>query len=505
MSAIKNVYPKLEEFLELAKDATLIPLSVELHEDLLTPISAYYALVGEENGFLLESVEGGTKVGRYTFIGFDPWETITCDDRDPLEVIKEKMASYKIAQVDGVPPFVGGAVGYIGYDCIAFFEKRLAECVKNQPKAQGLDVPAASFMICGKLVIFDHLKKSLSVLIIARVPAGSDDASKTKVFEDTVSELESVLGKLNQDRSGNATPGRLSRFNEDREKKRTGYTAPPDGVVSNMTREHFIEMVNKAKEYIAAGDIFQVVLSQRFERDIQTTPFDIYRALRATNPSPYLYFFNFDDFNVVGSSPEVMVQLQDEKINLRPIAGTRRRGKNEQEDIVLEEELLADEKECAEHIMLVDLGRNDVGRVSKFGTVVVDKLMTVEKYSHVMHIVSNVVGDLPEGVESYDVIRSAFPAGTVSGAPKIRAMEIIAELEPDRRGPYAGAVGYVGFDGNSNSAITLRTILVKDSRAFVQAGAGIVYDSVPETEYDVAINKAAAMLAALEWAEEKES
>ncbi|RMH57395.1 MAG: anthranilate synthase component I, partial [Candidatus Hydrogenedentota bacterium] len=352
--------------------------------------------------------------------------------------------------------------------------------------------PEAAFQIAGTVVAFDHLKKTLRVIVNAAVLPGGEGADEA--YDRAVGKIKRVLERL-EDPGSSGIPRLAPRITEGEDGNVLF------GVESNMERERFLEIVARAREYVKAGDIFQVVLSQRFQRRIRADSFSLYRALRATNPSPYMYFLDFGDFTVVGSSPEVMVRLEEGKITLRPIAGTRRRGRTPEEDEGLERELLGDEKERAEHIMLVDLGRNDVGRVAEKGSVVVDELMTIERYSHVMHIVSNVTGRLERGRTACDVIRSAFPAGTVSGAPKIRAMEIISELEPDRRGPYAGAAGYIGFDGNADTAIVLRTILVSDGVAAVQAGAGIVYDSVPEREFEETVNKAAGMLRAIEWAE----
>ncbi len=487
-----EIRPSAEEFSARAERHNLVPVYAEILADTLTPISAYLGLVGEAPGFLLESVEGGEKMGRYSFIGLDPWEVVATSGVDPLSEIARRLGPIRCYGDKALPRFVGGAVGFFGYDCIRYFEPCMEKAMAAHPRP-ALDLPEAAFMLAGKLLIFDHVKRRAIILVNARIGEEGAAAAYESARRDVIALA---------DRLAPAAPAALPPRSS---------SPPPDAGVSEVrssfTREGFCGAVERAKEYIRAGDIFQVVLSQRFERPTSAAPFDIYRALRAVNPSPYMFFLNYPAsaglgaFALVGSSPEVMVRLEDGRITLRPIAGTRPRGVSEEEDLRLEKELLADEKERAEHIMLVDLGRNDVGRASRAGTVTVDELMVIERYSHVMHIVSNVTGRLEEGRDACDVIRAAFPAGTVSGSPKIRAMEIIRELEPTARGPYAGAVGYVGFDGNADTAIVLRTILVKDGTAYVQAGAGLVYDSVPEKEYEESVNKARAMMRALEWAE----
>jgi anthranilate synthase component 1 len=477
------VRPTFEEFRARAASANVVPVHAEILADTITPISAYLALVGDRPGYLLESAEGGEKLGRYSFIGLDPWEIVATSGQDPLAAIEERLAACRVFKDPLLPRFAGGAVGYIGCDCVRYFEPTLERVFAARPRP-GLDLPEAAFMIGGKLAIFDHVKRRVILVVHARIDGAA--------IEDAYAAARDAIAAM-------AASLRAVPVIPERGGKATG-EAP---IASNRDRADFVAAVAAAKEYIAAGDIFQVVLSQRFERPISAPPFDIYRALRAVNPSPYMYYLHYpgQDFTIVGSSPEVMVRVEDRKITLRPIAGTRPRGVDEAEDRRLEAELLADEKERAEHIMLVDLGRNDVGRVAMPGTLRVDELMTIERYSHVMHIVSNVTGRLDDARSACDVIRAAFPAGTVSGAPKIRAMEIIAELEPTLRGPYAGAVGYIGWDGNADTAIVLRTVLVKDGIAYVQAGAGIVHDSVPEREFEETENKARAMMRALAWAE----
>lgn len=471
-----NIKPSREDFQDRARDHDLVPLHATILADMVTPISAYRALAADGPAFLLESVEGGENIGRYSFIGIDPSETIFSNGEDPLSRIEKKITPVRQYRDPNLPRFIGGAVGYIGYDCVRYFEEKLS----REDSRPALDFPEAAFMIAEKLVVFDHLKRCLIIIVNARATD----------YEAAAETIRSIAERLRTPAPVNAPVPYL---------KGTGAFFE---VRSNTTREDFVTAVRKAQDYIAAGDAFQIVLSQRFEKESSCDPFEIYRALRVINPSPYMYFLNFGSFQIVGSSPEVMVRLEDGAITLRPIAGTRPRGADAEEDARLERELLDDAKECAEHIMLVDLGRNDVGRAAEPGTVIVDDLMTIERYSHVMHIVSNVTGKLARGKTVYDLIRATFPAGTVSGAPKVRAMEIIAELEPTKRGPYAGAVGYIGFDGNADTAIVLRTILVQNGRAYVQAGAGIVYDSIPENEFVETENKARGMQKAIEWAEE---
>jgi len=482
--------PSLDEFKSLSKNYNLIPVYTEVLADTLTPISAYVNIVGDEPGFLLESVEGGEKMGRYSFIGLDSWKILYFSGKDPLLEIENYFSALKPYRNPDLPRFIGGAVGFVGYDCISYFEPKVGKTYKKFPKPS-LPLPDAAFIVAGKLLVFDSIKRRLILISNAKVN-GDPETSYNKAKE----ELSDLLKKLSYPKNF-PVPGSASPPSESQ--------ASP--IKSSFEREDFISAVKQAKEYILAGDIFQVVLSQRLERNSTATPFEIYRTLRAINPSPYMFYLkfpshgSFKSFALVGSSPEVMVRIENKKITLRPIAGTRPRGNTAEKDLALEQELLKDEKECAEHIMLVDLGRNDVGRVSEHGSVHVDELMVIERYSHVMHIVSNVTGELSKNQNAFDVIRSAFPAGTVSGAPKIRAMEIIRELEPTGRGPYAGAAGYIGFEGNADTAIILRTILVCDGKAYVQVGAGIVHDSVPELEYEETMNKARAMIKALDWAE----
>lgn len=471
----------------------LRPVVREVLADLETPVTAFLKITAGSNvpSFLLESVEGGETIGRYSFIGTAPLETIvTHGDRDPLLEIERRLAQYRLAEdfADSQDSrLLAGAVGYLSYDAVRHFER------VPRTKTDALRLPEAIFMIPGVLVVFDHVKHRVRLVTYAR---GSGLAA-VRSAQDRLKEMTEVL----------AGPLPLARRAPSTDFRRGG-TDLFEGVRSNLDREAYLSAVRRAKEYIAAGDIFQVVLSQRFSRSVSASPVDLYRAQRATNPSPYMFLLHYPqipgagDLALVGSSPEVMVRLEGSRITLRPIAGTRPRGATPEEDSCLERELRADAKERAEHLMLVDLGRNDVGRVAKVGSVKVDDFLSVERYSHVLHLVSNITAEIAAGKSAFDLLRATFPAGTVSGAPKIRAMEIIDELEPDLRGPYAGAVGYFDLSGNSDTAITLRTILVNRGRAYVQAGAGIVADSDPEREWEECRAKARAGLSAIRWAEE---
>ncbi|HSQ78130.1 MAG TPA: anthranilate synthase component I [Nitrospirota bacterium] len=488
--------PSLEEFKQKAKKGNLIPVYREILADMETPVSAFLKIDDGRHSFLLESMEGGEKWARYSFLGSRPSVIVKSFgraaevirngkkerlpfDRDPLEVIKDLLSAYTPVPDLSLPRFFGGAVGFMGYDVVRFFED-----LPDREK-EGLELPDIFFMITDTLVIFDNVTHRVKVVSNAHVKGRTVEAA----YKEATAKINSLVKKLKQKKS--------SKVKVQRSKKRAGGHA----LTSNFTQPRYEQAVLKAKEYIKAGDIFQVVPSQRFQTGINVEPYEIYRALRLINPSPYMYFLRCGDATVVGASPEVMVRLEKDRIDLRPIAGTRRRGATEEEDKALSDELLADPKERAEHIMLVDLGRNDVGRVSEPGSVKVSELMVIERYSHVMHIVSNVRGKLSEGKDSYDVIRACFPAGTVSGAPKIRAMQIIDELEPTRRGPYAGAVGYFGFSGNMDTCITIRTLVIKDNVAYIQAGGGVVADSDPAAEYQETVNKAKAMMRAVEMAE----
>lgn len=485
--------PSREEFLGLAREYTLVPVWREVLGDLETPVGAYRKLT-EPNSFLLESVEHGERWGRYSFIGCQPFLVMSSIEGavrfegdppseavgapDPLAALERALAAYRAPALPGLPPLHGGAVGYLGYDVVRYIERL------PQTTTDDLRLPELWLLFTGRLLVFDHLRQRLTV--ISNVAIGEDPGSQ---YDEAVDGAEALVARLAD------TPSQARPISPALE-------ADPGEVRSNVDRETFLANVRRAKENIAAGDIFQVVLSQRFETPTSADPFDVYRVLRLINPSPYMFFLRYPDLSVIGSSPEPLIKVVGREAVSRPIAGTRPRGATEDEDRKLAEELLADSKERAEHVMLVDLARNDLGRVCVPGTVRVEELMIIERYSHVMHIVSEVRGEITPGRTAFDAFRWAFPAGTVSGAPKIRAMEIIDELETARRGPYAGAVGYFDFSGNLDTCITLRTALVTRGTAFVQAGAGIVADSVPEAEDEECRNKARALLSAIRAAEE---
>ncbi len=487
--------PSLEEFKQKAKLGNLIPVYKEILADLDTPVSAYLKISGGDYSFLLESIEGGEKWARYCFLGCDPAVIVSTKGRtltvtengkreeseiksgSPLSAVKEILARYQPVSSEGLPRFSGGAVGFVSYDMVRFFEELPERTIDD------LDVPDSQFIITDTMLVFDNISQTIK--IVSNAFAEGDDL--TTVYENTIrkiSALEELLKTPLPKKARHDEDGRAELCFE-----------------SNIEEENFKQAVTRIKEYIYEGDAIQVVLSQRLKFSINMDSFDIYRALRTINPSPYMYYLKFGELQVVGSSPEVLVRLEDGKVEVRPIAGTRKRGKNEQEDLELERDLLADEKELAEHIMLVDLGRNDLGRVAEISSVEVDEQFTIERYSHVMHIVSNVRGELKKDLDCFDVLEAAFPAGTLSGAPKIRAMEIIDELEPTRRGLYGGAVGYISFNGNMDTAIAIRTLLIKGDTAYLGVGAGIVADSVPETEFEETMNKGRALLKALEMAE----
>lgn len=505
------MFPDLKTFKDLSRDSNLIPVYEEVIADLETPVSAFLKIRGTPS-FLLESVIGGEKWARYSFAGTNPSAvliykngSITHIERgkkkriktdDPLGYIKGFLSQFKTPQMEGLPRFAGGLVGYIGYDMVRFFERI------NISKRPSLNIPEMYLMFTDTLLIFDNLKQKIKIVHLVPVSKNPErdyknaelkiDSIKKKLSRKTLLPIlstplnsEVTVGGEVPVPSGEVTVGGASRLFR-----------------SNFSEEGFLRAVQKAKEYVMSGDVVQVVLSQRFYRETKAEPFTIYRALRLINPSPYMYFLDTGEATLVGSSPEILVRLEDDHITLRPIAGTRRRGKTEEEDVALENELLNDPKERAEHVMLVDLGRNDVGRVAEIGSVRVSEFMTIERYSHVMHIVSNVEGRLKKGLDAFDVLKACFPAGTVTGAPKVRAMEIIEELEPDRRGPYAGAVGYFSLNGNMDTCITIRTLILHKGKVYVQAGAGIVADSQPELEYKETVNKAKALMKAVLFAEE---
>ena len=472
--------PSKAEFLKLAGLGNLIPVYREILADTETPVTAYQKIRKRGPSFLLESVEGGEHIGRYSFIGANPHTVIRVNERtgeDPLRKVEAEMAKFKPVAVPGLPRFTGGAVGFLGYEYIHFVEPSVP-----MPKRDELGTPVLCFMITDALLIFDRARQTIKVVANAHVKDSPELA-----YAEACATVDEIIAQL-----GRPMPVRPAEFRKD---------APDLPVTSNLKPQRHAEMVVKAQEYIKAGDIIQTVLAQRFEMPTKASALDIYRALRSVNPSPYMFLIDFEDFQLVGASPEVHVRCEDGKVEIRPIAGTRWRGKTIEEDAALEKELLADEKERAEHLMLVDLARNDIGRVCDFGSVSVPEFMIVERYSHVMHIVSQVEGKLQAGRSPYDLMRATFPAGTVSGAPKVRAMQIISELEATQRGPYAGAVCYFGFTGNLDSCITLRTALLKDGVAYVQAGGGIVADSVPAAEFNETVNKSQAMRKAIALAE----
>ena len=476
-------YPTLEQLETLAGDADLVPVNREINADLETPVSAYLKIARPPYSFLLESVEGGQRIAQYSFLGTEPTKVIKTGPGqeygavDPLIPVEEELSHVKLAKLPDLQRFNGGAVGYLAYEAVRYFERL------PSPEADPLGLPESLFMLTSTFLIFDHLRHKIRVVSHAHLNGDTERAYNEAIdrIDELIDRLRSPLHR--QDEGGSSEP------------------KSPSPLSSNMTKSQFKEVVERVKKYVYDGDVIQVVPSQRLARETSADPFEIYRALRAINPSPYMYYLYLDDFQIVGASPEMMVQVEDGEVATHPIAGTRPRGSRPEEDRALEEELRTDEKERAEHIMLVDLGRNDIGRVSEPGTVQVTQLMDVERYSHVMHLVSHVTGKLKKGYSSYDALRACFPAGTVSGAPKIRAMEIIAEMEREKRGPYAGAVGYFDFSGNMDTAIAIRTLVVKDGVAYAQAGGGIVFDSVPETEYEETLHKASAALRAIDQAE----
>ena len=470
-------YPTLDEVRKLKRYGNLVPICCDIVADLETPVSAYLKIARGPYSFLLESVEGGERLARYSFIGSEPYLVLRGEGKgDPLLEIERELVKYRLVPVVSLPRFHGGAVGYLAYEVVRHFERL------PSPDSDPLGLPETIFMFADTVLVFDHLTHKIKVVSHAHLDGDVEEA-----YRRAVARIDSLLERLSQPI----------------EQERREQKPPPSqsSISSNISKAEFEAKVAQAKEYIEAGEIIQVVLSRRLSKVTAAAPFDIYRALRSINPSPYMYYLHLDDCHIVGASPELLVQVEDGMVATHPIAGTRPRGTTPAEDMALAEELKRDEKELAEHIMLVDLGRNDIGRVSEPGTVEVTQLMDVERYSHVMHLVSHVQGKLRRDLTQFDALRACFPAGTVSGAPKIRAMEIIAELEPDKRGPYAGAVGYFSFSGNLDTAITIRTIVMTEGTAYVQAGCGIVADSVPEREYEESMNKAQALIKAIEQAE----
>ncbi len=490
-------FPDLKLFRQKARKGGLIPICRELPADLDTPVSVFLKLAQEPPTFLLESVERGENLGRYSFMGLghslmleskgnraiihhgSTDQEITLRGRDPLHLIQEIITKRAAVRMPGLPPFCGGAVGYLAYDIVNFFEE-VPQCSHDE-----LDLPDCFFLFADTMLAFDHVQHKMKIIANAYVDDDADAA-----YYQAVSEIEATTAGLTEPLPAESAMQTAANYESDNEQ-----------LASNFSRDEFAGMVSTAREYIAAGDAIQIVLSQRLRRKTSAKPFDIYRALRMVNPSPYMFYLNFGRFQLIGSSPEMLVRLDGERAESRPIAGTRPRGQTEEEDLSLTTELLADPKERAEHVMLVDLARNDLGRVCRYGTVKVPELMGVEKYSHVSHIVSAVEGRLNPGEDAFSLLRASFPAGTVSGAPKIRAMEIIAELEKTKRGPYAGAVGYFDFTGNMDTCITIRTIVMKGDTVYLQAGAGIVADSDPLTEHQETLNKLKALEKAIDIAE----
>ncbi len=485
-----------DEFRSYAQQGNLIPIFREILADQDTPVSAFAKIDHGPSAYLLESIQGGEKWARYSFLGSGSPLVIYEDRGDlcvkkgsrvrripsqgaPLDRLREVMEAYRPVTVPDLPRFVGGAVGYLGYDMVKTFEDLPSR------RKDALDLPEFAFLLTETLLIFDNVSQKIKVVANAHVKSTSDKDIRA-AYREATGRIEAMIARIRRP---------LRRVKPKRRRSPLRFTA-------NMNRADFEKMVSRAQDYIKAGDIFQCVLSQRWETNLQAPPFQLYRALRVVNPSPYMYYLRIAGVELVGSSPEILVRCEDGVVSVRPIAGTRRRGVTRDEDVELERRLLADTKERAEHIMLVDLGRNDVGRVAERGSVQVESLMNIERYSHVMHIVSNVTGKLCQTKTVYDVLKACFPAGTVSGAPKIRAMEIIEELEPTKRGPYAGAVGYISFSGNMDMCINIRTVVVSRHRAFIQAGAGIVADSNPEHEYEETCNKSRAMMKAIELAEQ---
>ena len=497
--------PSLSEFLKLAERGNLIPVTRRLLADFETPLSAYWKLRGQGESFLFESVEGGEHLGRYSFVGCNPrsvirqhgrhvevWENGRMTQRhevsrepgaghvsDGLQVVEQVLARFRPVDLPGLPRFTGGAVGFIGYEFIHDVEP-----VVPRPAHDELDTPTLYFLIADELLIFDRVAQTLTVLVNAVIEPGRP---ASEAYEDAVGEIDRLVELLKQ--PFEPAPVELP------------VEPPAVDFVSNTSRSQFEANVLTAKKFITAGDIIQVVGSQRFSADIKATPLDVYRAVRTVNPSPYMFLLELEGMALVGASPELHVRCVDRQVEIRPIAGTRRRGKTLVEDKALSEELLADPKERAEHVMLVDLARNDIGRVCEYGSVQVKDLMVIERYSHVMHIVSQVNGVLSPTHSAFDLMRTTFPAGTLSGAPKIRAMQLISELEGTTRGPYGGCVGYFSFNGNADHCITIRTALLKNGRAYVQAGGGWVNDSTPEAEYEETVNKSLAMRKAISLAE----
>lgn len=491
-----SIQPSKSEFLALAQKGNTIPVYLDLTADCETPLGAYSKIRQDGPAFLFESIVGGERISRYSFLGAQPRKIFrifeeethiqqmdgSCETvptpADPLALIEEEMNRYKPVDLPDMPPFCGGAVGYVGHEFVHNVEPSIPKPLENP-----LGMPTLYYLITHSVLIFDHVRQTLRICVQAQIKDNDPDSA----YAEASTEIERINKLLDQPPTFSHRP--LTEPNP---------ISVPEG---NFTRQRFEAAVNQTKEYIKAGDVIQTVLSQRFEKEFQPAPMDLYRALRTVNPSPYMFLLEDPDFSVVGASPEVHVRLTGDQVEIRPIAGTRHRGATEAEDLELERDLLADKKETAEHLMLVDLARNDIGRVCQYGSVELPDYMIIERYSHVMHIVSQVIGTLDKDKTAYDLMRATFPAGTLSGAPKVRALQIISELENCQRGIYGGALGYFSFDGNHDSCIGIRTAVVKEGKIYIQSGAGLVADSVPENEFMETVNKAKGMLKAVALAE----
>jgi anthranilate synthase component 1 len=491
-----NIQPTRSEFEQLTAKGNTIPVYLDLTADCETPLGAYSKIRKDGPAFLFESIVGGERISRYSFLGANPQKVFRIFEKnttihyqngtvetvstptDPLTLIEAEMAKYQPVEMPDMPPFSGGAVGFVGHEFIHSIEPTVLK-----PKENPLQVPILYYLITDSVLIFDHVRQVLRICVHAH----SEGTDPSQAYDKALDEIKRIYALLESQRPFDHRPI-----------VETSDIQVPNG---NFTKERFKAAVDQVKSYVRAGDVIQTVLSQRFEKDFKPSPIDLYRALRTVNPSPYMFLMEDPDFAVVGASPELHVRLTDDQVEIRPIAGTRQRGKTEAEDLELEQDLLADEKEKAEHLMLVDLARNDIGRVCKFGSIHVPDYMTIERYSHVMHIVSQVVGTIDPKCTAFDLMRATFPAGTLSGAPKVRALQIISELENSQRGVYGGALGYFGFGGNHNSCIGIRTAVIKNGKIYIQSGAGIVADSVPENEFMETINKAKGMLKAVALAE----
>ncbi len=484
--------PTSKEFKQLSKEYNLIPIYKEIRADLDTPLSIYLKLAKNSYSFLLESITGGENLARYSIIGINPRKIIKTGKNeklgevDPLLEVKNEINSYKVPEIKKLPPFTGGAVGYISYDSVSYFEDTV---IKN--KKGDLEVPESIFLLTESLVVFDHVKQTIFIIVYTKI---NNDDNSEKTYKKAIENIDKIIEQINKPVPKSFNVSLDIEKESSREQLIEQYE-------KNMTKEQYSEAVQKCIDNIYSGEIIQVVFSQRLSKKTEASAIDIYRCLRTINPSPYMFIFNFEDFQIIGASPELLIKANNEEISVHPIAGSRPRGKNEKEDNLISNELISDEKELAEHLMLLDLGRNDVGRVAKPGTIKVTQKMEIEKYSHIMHIVSNVVGKLDKKYDQFDAMRAAFPAGTVSGAPKVRAMQLISELEPEKRGPYSGGVGYFSYNGNMDTCIAIRTLILKNKTVYLQAGGGIVADSIIENEYQETLHKMQALIGAIDDAE----